>query len=119
MQISRAVFDEQRRPRFGTANPERMRLAFWEWVIRGGGGPAGEGGVHAAYGPWQAREVFGGARNGEDGPIWTFSRYGRTETALPGGRLVCVGGEHEDFYDPDFCIYNDVVVLGPNGAVEN
>jgi hypothetical protein len=26
---------EQRRPRFGTANPERMRLAFWEWMIRG------------------------------------------------------------------------------------
>jgi hypothetical protein len=30
MRISREVFDEQRRPRFGTANPERMRLAFWE-----------------------------------------------------------------------------------------
>jgi hypothetical protein len=35
MQISRATFDEQRRPRFGTANPERMQLAFWEWMVRG------------------------------------------------------------------------------------
>jgi len=25
---------------------------------------------------------------------------------LPDGRLVSVGGEHEDYYDPDFCIYN-------------
>ena len=35
MQITREVFDEQRRPRFGTANPERMRLEFWDWMIRG------------------------------------------------------------------------------------
>jgi hypothetical protein len=25
--------------------------------------------------------------------------------------VICIGGEHEDFYDPDFCIYNDVIVL--------
>jgi len=37
---------------------------------------------------------------------------------LPDGRTVCIGGEHEDYYDPDFCIYNDVVVFGPNGSVE-
>ncbi len=28
------VFDKRRRPRFGTANPERIRYAFWEWMIR-------------------------------------------------------------------------------------
>ena len=26
-----------------------------------------------------------------------------------------MGGEHEDFYDPDFCIYNDVVVYDGHG----
>ena len=35
-EISRELFDQQRRPRFGNANPERMTLAFWEWMIRGG-----------------------------------------------------------------------------------
>ena len=35
MQISREVFDQQRRPRFGNSNPERMAYAFWEWMIRG------------------------------------------------------------------------------------
>jgi hypothetical protein len=43
---------------------------------------------------------------------------GATRTELPDGRVVCVGGEHEDFYDPDFCIYNDVVVLGPTDEIE-
>src|SRR4051794_32167387 len=120
MEISRELFDQQRRPRFGTANPERMRLAFWEWMIRGGGGPAAEhegflgriglitrnGVLKSTYGPWRARDLFNVPVDREDGPIWTFDRMGQTRTELPDGRLVCVGGEHEDYYDPDFCIYN-------------
>ena len=43
---------------------------------------------------------------------------GRTYTRLADGRVVYVGGEHEDSYDPDFCIYNDVVVVGPGGQIE-
>ena len=27
-------------------------------------------------------------------------------------------GEHEDYYDPDFYIYNDVIVLGPVGQID-
>jgi hypothetical protein len=38
-------------------------------------------------------------------------------TLLPDGRAVQVGGEHEDFYDPDFCIYNDVFVHEKDGTV--
>src|SRR5262245_18820715 len=131
MQISREVFEEQRRPRFGTANPERMRLAFWEWMHRGSATqPADEGilgqfglmmraGVlKSGYGPYRARDLFQVPLNRDDGPIWTFDRMGQTRTELPDGRVVCVGGEHEDSYDPDFCIYNDVVVLGPDDQVE-
>jgi hypothetical protein len=29
---------------------------------------------------------------------------------------VQIGGEHEDHYDPDFCIYNDVFVHDPDGS---
>ncbi len=36
-------------------------------------------------------------------------------TKLPDGRFVQIGGEHEDFYDADFCIYNDVIVHDTNG----
>ncbi|MGC2283799.1 MAG: hypothetical protein WA542_00990 [Candidatus Acidiferrum sp.] len=56
--------------------------------------------------------------NREDGPIWTFERYGATRSELPDGRVICIGGEHEDSYDPDFHIYNDVVAFGPEGEIE-
>ncbi|MDY3558525.1 hypothetical protein R5W23_005645 [Gemmata sp. JC673] len=132
MQISREVFDEQRRPRFGTTNPERMRLAFWEWMIRGDETPPADAGcvlgefglmmragvLKSGYGPYRARDRFQVPLNRDDGPIWTFDRMGQTRTDLPDGRVVCVGGEHEDSYDPDFCIYNDVVVFGPDGRIE-
>src|SRR5262249_23152006 len=70
------------------------------------------------YGRYRARDLFQVPLNRDDGPIWTFDRMGATRTELPDGRLVCIGGEHEDFYDPDFCIYNDVVVLGPADEIE-
>ena len=131
-QISRELFEQQRRPRFGSANPERMQLAFWEWMIRGEESPlpAEEGGLvelglmmrdgklKSGYGPFRARDLFKVPTNRQDGPIWTFERYGRTQTELPEGGIVCIGGEHEDFYDPDFCIYNDVVVFGPEHQVK-
>ena len=43
---------------------------------------------------------------------------GAMRTPHPDGRMICIAGEHEDHYDPDFCIYNDVVVLGLDGSVE-
>ena len=132
MEMTRDVFDQQRLPRFGTANPERMRLEFWEWMIRGDPAPPPdegsplnkigllirEGVLKSRHGPARARDLFQIPRRREDGPIWAFDRMGATRTSLSDGRIVCVGGEHEDYYDPDFCIYNDVVVLGPGDRVE-
>ncbi len=131
MEISRELFDQERRPRFGTANPERMQLAFWEWIRGEASPPAQQEGVlgkfglmkrngiiKSRYGPWRARDLFNAPANREDGPIWTFDRDGQTRTELPDGRVVRIGGEHEDGYDPDFCIYNDVVVFGPAGQIE-
>jgi len=77
-----------------------------------------EGKLKSAYGPYRARDFFNVPMNLEDGPIWTFERYGATRTKLPDGRVICIGGEHEDYYDPDFHIYNDVVVFGPGGEIE-
>jgi hypothetical protein len=34
------------------------------------------------------------------------------------GRLVYLGGEHDDWYDPDFCIYNDVAVEDSGGHID-
>jgi hypothetical protein len=57
-------------------------------------------------------------RDTEPGPYWSWQRFGRTSTPLPDGRTVHIAGEHEDAYDPDFCIYNDVVVEHPDGRLE-
>jgi hypothetical protein len=37
---------------------------------------------------------------------------------LPDGRVVFIAGEHEDFYDSDFYIYNDVVIQHPDGRID-
>jgi hypothetical protein len=132
VEISRELFDEQRRPKFGNANPERMELAFWDWMIRGAAPPATahpgilddvglmfrEGVLRSVHGPWRARDHFRIPLNREEGPIWTFDRMGRTCTRLADGRMLCVGGEHEDYYDPDFHIYNDVVAFRADGEFE-
>jgi hypothetical protein len=54
-------------------------------------------------------------RDASPGPFWSWERFGRTSTILPDGRVIHVGGEHEDSYDYDFCIYNDVIVEYPSG----
>ncbi len=74
--------------------------------------------LKSGYGPWRVRDLFYAPPSPAEGPVWTFDRMGQTRTELPDGRLVCVAGEHEDYYDPDFHIYNDVVVFAPGGGVE-
>jgi hypothetical protein len=132
MKIDAALFAKERRPRFGIANPERMRQEFWEWMVRGDDmeTPGQEGGLasvglmlrdgklKSGFGPYRARDLFKVPLNREDGPIWTFERMGATCCTLADGRILCLGGEHEDFYDPDFCIYNDLVVFEPSGEIE-
>jgi len=54
-----------------------------------------------------------------DGPTWCFDRFGRSTTWLPNGRVVLIAGEHEDSYDPDFCIYNYVVLVQPREKAES
>ena len=49
------------------------------------------------------------------GPRWTWERYGRMITMLADGRIVHIGGAHEMFCDPNFCIYNDVFVQRTDG----
>lgn len=44
-------------------------------------------------------------------PLWHIRRSGMTCTVLDDGRKVLIGGEYEDYYDPNFFIYNDVIVI--------
>ena len=93
------VFEHWRSPRFGIHNPDNLTNAFWTFAIRHGG--SGHG----------LNQDFDGPDSFDAGPCFSFQRYGQIELTLPDGRRVHIGGAHEDFYDPDFCIYNDVVVI--------
>lgn len=107
LEISAADFATGRNPRFGTGNPERMSVPFWEAMVR-----SGVSGHVAA-------ERFGLKRAWSERahPVWCAQRFGQSLTFLPDGRIVQVAGEHEDSYDPDFYIYNDVFVHEPDGRL--
>ncbi len=106
LRVSAEEFRAFRSRRFGRRNPEAMNNPFWEGMIR-----AGVNAYRAAVRVEGERRL--GARHG---PIWCAERFGQSLTLLGDGRIVQVGGEHEDGYDPDFCIYNDVFVHAPGGV---
>ena len=81
----------------GTATPSFMHNPFWKYMVFEG------------ISAWSARTAFSTFPEVTfelDRPVWSFRRWGATRTKVPDGRVICIGGEHEDFYDPDFCIYN-------------
>ena len=103
--VSPAEYRAGRARRFGRSNPEVMNVPYWDEMIRAG--------VNA----YQPRKKFNDTDRLSE-PVWCFDRFGMSFTELPDGRFVQIGGEHEDYYDPDFCIYNDVVVHEQSGEFE-
>ena len=104
--VTRELFLKWRSPRFGSANPERMNNPVWEWQVR------------SKINAYEATQRKRGPSALDAGPGWCFVRFGQSSTQLPDGRTVFIAGEHEDFYDPDFYIYNDVVVQHPDGNLD-
>ena len=105
-------FEAARVRRFASRNGEDVTTPYYVAMIRSG--------VNAyvalhALAPTPERYD----RFGEQAipPIWCAERFGQSLTFLPDGRIVQIAGEHEDHYDPDFCIYNDVFVHGTDGSV--
>jgi hypothetical protein len=105
--VTRDLFLVWRAPRPALRNPQRMDNPVWRWL-------ASQPQLNA----YMANLHFRGPSSMEVGPGWCASRFGRSETALPDGRIIAIGGEHEDYYDPDFYIYNDVIVTGPGREPE-
>ncbi len=106
LKLDRDLFLEWRSPRRGRANPEAMTNPVWTAL------------VETRLSAWQANEKMGGPDSMDAGPCWCFSRFGQSRTELPDGRVVFIAGEHEDHYDADFYIYNDVVIRHPDGRIE-
>ncbi len=99
-------YQTHKSPRFGTRNPERMDNPFWKDMIRIG------------CNAYIAREHFKDTDAFQNGAVWCYDRFGSSLTPLKDGRFVQIGGEHEDYYDPDFLIYNDVVIHDGKGGIQ-
>lgn len=104
--VTPELFLAWRSPRSGSANPEQMNNPVWEWLVK------------SRLNAYQATKLLDGPSAMDAGPGWCFDRFGQSSTLLPDGRTVLIAGEHEDYYDPDFYIYNDVVVQHPDGRVQ-
>lgn len=104
--MSREAFLAWRSPRLCTNNPTDLSNPLWDWLVR------------SKLDAYNANERLNGPGSREAGAMWCFNRFGISHTPLPDGRVVHIAGEHEDFYDPDFHIYNDVVVTHPNGDIQ-
>jgi ankyrin repeat protein len=93
--------------RFGDRNPAEMSISFWQEMVK------------FRTGAYTARCQYGDTnfltKEVGDSAVWCFDRFGQSITRLPDGRVIEIAGEHEDSYDPDFCIYNDVVVYDGRG----
>ncbi len=88
--------------RFGLTNPEVMTVDFWRSMVCNG------------FSTGEARREFN-EPDDSDAVIWSFDRFGQSLTELPDGRIIEIGGQQDGNYDPDFCIYNDVVVHDGQG----
>ena len=104
--ITPEVILEWRAPRFGTENPQRMNNPLWEWLVKTR--------LDADF----AEDRFSYPSPFNAGPAWCFARLGQSVSHLPDGRVILIAGEHEDSYDPDFHIYNDVTVYHPDGKLD-
>ena len=106
LRVDDADYRAAKHRRFGSSNPELFDEPFWLEM------------VDCRAGAWEPRLKFEGKERDEDSEaIWCFDRFGCSVSRLVDGRYIEIAGEHEDFYDPDFCIYNDVVVHDGRGGI--
>lgn len=106
LDVSADEFHAGKTRRFGTSNPEKHVVPFWEQMIRAG------------ITGYQAIRLFEDQVTTRREPVWCAQRFGQSITFLSDGRIIQIAGEHEDHYDADFCIYNDVFVHHPDGAID-
>jgi ankyrin repeat protein len=95
-------YQAHKHPQFGMTNPEEVKFPLWVEMVKFGAS------AYALRTYYQDEDYTGA--------VWCFSRFGRSSTLLSDNRVIDIAGEHEDSYDPDFHIYNDVVVYDGQGG---
>lgn len=111
--VTPKLFRQWQKARRGSEPAEEMTNPVWQWLFRG------------RIDPYHAEERFKsllgkllGRVHYPSEPRWAGCRMGQSRTELADGRVFWIAGEHEDFYDPDFYIYNDVIVQRLDGEVQ-
>jgi ankyrin repeat protein len=104
--VSREEYLATKNRRFGKSNPEKMNFPFWKSMVTSG--------VNA----WFAKDQFDDNKELKRDEIFCFQRFGKSINEIPDGRIIEIAGEHEDHYDPNFCIYNDVIVHYGDGTFD-
>jgi hypothetical protein len=112
LQLSQEQYLSGRYRQFGKTNPEIMEVDFWKAMVRY------DCDAYYASQIFNDLPEFDALSRLNHQPVWCNQRMGQTVTELPDGRIVKIAGEHEDYYDPDFCIYNDVIVYQQDGSFQ-
>ena len=112
-EVTKKLFRHWQKARRGTESPHDLTNPVWQWLFRG------------RVDPYQANERFKGRLARWFGridfptePRWAGCRMGQSYTRLSDGREFWIAGEHEDSYDPDFFIYNDVIIQHPDDRLQ-
>lgn len=88
------------------AHPTELTNPYWQWLFSFG---LSSDDIH---------RVTNTNFHYDTPPFWSAERNGQSRTTTPDGREIYIGGEYEDSYDPQFYIYNDVIVKHPNGEIQ-
>lgn len=112
-EVTQQLYHGWQKARRGSYPAEDMTNPVWEWLFRG------------RIDPYRAGEWFKPVSSSTactidfpSEPRWAGCRMGQSHTKLRDGRQFWIAGEHEDHYDPDFFIYNDVIVQTPDGRLQ-
>lgn len=112
-EVTPKLFRQWQKARRGSKPAEEMTNPVWQWLFRG------------RVDPYHANERFKsrlgrmlGRVDFSSEPRWAGCRMGQSRTDLADGRVFWIAGEHEDYYDPDFFIYNDLIVENPEGRIQ-
>lgn len=111
-EVTPELFQHWQNARRGRTPAEDMTNPVWQWLFRGRMDP-----YHAHEHFQQTLGLSTDTFDSPNQPRWAGCRMGQSRTELPDGRVFWIAGEHEDYYDPDFFIYNDVIVQSPDGDV--
>ena len=114
-------FDKIAKFGIGKSNPELINNKLFEYMIKTGiennKNEIYDFNTFSAYDVRKILELDFIYEKIQD-PIWCNQRFGRSKTKLKDGSIIYIGGEHEDSYDPDFYVYNDVILIDKNNNIK-